>query len=137
MPKGKEDEDGKPKMSYDHVSQSRRAPQPKESKKGILKSNGKKSKFSEGFSNLYVDDDADGSKDGLDNDMISSRSDQDSPNHSERTATPESSNPRLVRMFPTRCLSPCIFSSSIPDKFFFTPFFHFSAAFFPKMPPPS
>lgn len=133
MPKDKEDENGKPKMSCDHVSQSRRAPQPKESKKGILKSNGKKSKFSEGFSNLYVDDDADGSKDGLDNDVVNSRSDQDSPSHSERTATPESSNPRLVRMFPTQCLSPCIFSSSIPDKFFFTLFFFtFQLPFSPR-----
>lgn len=135
MPKAKEDDDGKPKMSYDHVNPPRRGPQPKESKKGILKSSGKNRESSEGLSNLYVDDDPDGSKGELDNHEVSPRSDQDSPSHSERTATPESSNPRLVRKFPTQCLSPCSFSSSLPDKSFH-PLFSFQLPFFfTKMPP--
>lgn len=100
MPNAKEGENGKPKVSYDHVNKPRRAPQPKESKKGILKSNGTNRKLSEGPSALNLDDDADGSKGELDNDEVSPRSHQDSPSHSEGTATPESSNPRLVRLFP-------------------------------------
>lgn len=129
MPKAEEGENGKPKISFDHSIQPRRVPQPKESKKGILKSSGKNSKFSECFSNLYVDDDADGSKDGLDNDDISLRSEQDSPNHSERTATPESSSPRLVSMFPTQLLIPLHLLHNVTPQKFIPLFTFFSAAF--------
>ena len=95
---------GKPKVSVEQVHPTLRAPQSKGSKKGILKSKGKNHALSEALSNLYVDDEeeADSGKGELDNDNeVKSRSNQGSPDYSERTATPDSSNPRLVSTFPT------------------------------------
>ena len=104
---------GQPKISVEQVHPTRQAPMPKEAKKGILKSKGKNHKLSEALSNLYVDDEeeADSGKGELDNNNeVKSRSDQGSPDYSERTATPDSSNPRLVSIFPThsKILSPRI-----------------------------
>ena len=100
--KAKQSSNGKPKMSADQMHQSRRVPQPKASKKGILKAKGQNRKLSEGLSNLYTDDEADDSKGELDNDEVKPRSEEGSPAYSERTATLDSSNPRLVRIFPTQ-----------------------------------
>lgn len=102
MPMAKESKSSKPKTPADHMLETRRAPQAKESKKGILRSKNKTRKFSEGLSNLYLDDDEETSKDERDDDEIKPRSDHGTPDYSERTDTPESSNPRLVRIFPTQ-----------------------------------
>ena len=110
---------GKPKMSVEQVHPTHRAPQPKEAKKGILKSKGKNHKLREALSNLYVDDEeeADSSKGELDNNIeVKSRSDQGSPDYSEPTATPDSSNPRLVSIFPTHSNSYPLAASILPSK---------------------
>ncbi len=119
MPKARESGNGKPKTSTDHMHQSHQAPLSKESKRGILKSknkNSKTSKFSEGLSNLYVEDEADISKEELTNDEIKPRSNQGSPDVSERTATPDSSNPRLVTISPTQSYP----LASYPHRYFFS-----------------
>ena len=98
-----------------HTHETRPAPPAQESKKSILTSNGKNSKLSEVLSNLYVEDEPDTSKEERDNEETKLRSNQASPAHSERTATPESSNPQLVRNPPSIFLPP-IASLSSPKK---------------------
>lgn len=105
-PIAKESNNGKPKAPADHVHETRRFPQPKDCKKGILKSKNENRKLSDGLSNLYVDDEVETSKEKYDDDEIKPRSDRGTPNYSERTASPESSNPRLVRIFPPLNLIP-------------------------------
>ena len=102
MPVAKRSNNGKPRSAADLMHETRRAPQAKESKQGILKSKNKNRILSEGLSNPYDDDGADTSKEERDNPEIKPRSDRGTPECSERTATPESSNPRLVRMIPTQ-----------------------------------
>lgn len=97
----KESDNGKPKASADHMYQIRRGPQAKDAKRGILKSNNKNHNLSEDLSNLYVDGEVDSSKGERDIDEMKARSDQGTLEYSERTGSPESSNPRLVRIFPT------------------------------------
>lgn len=98
----KESSDEKPKASADQMHETRRAPSVQDSKKGILKSKNKNRKLGKTLSNLYVDDEADSSKEERNNDEIKSRRDQSTPEYSERTSTPETSNPRLVRIFATQ-----------------------------------
>ncbi|CAD6579060.1 MAG: hypothetical protein ASARMPRED_008941 [Alectoria sarmentosa] len=95
VPITKESKKGKGKASADHMHETRPAPPPKDSKKGILKSKNEKRKLSEALSSLYVDDEADTSKEERENKDIKARS-EGTPEYSERTATPESSNPRLI-----------------------------------------
>ncbi|KAL9134703.1 MAG: hypothetical protein Q9175_004116 [Cornicularia normoerica] len=95
-PIAKESNNGKPKAPADHVHETRRFPQLKDCKKGILKSKNENRKLSDGLSNLYVDDEVETSKEKCDDDEIKPRSDRGTPNYSERTASPESSNPRLI-----------------------------------------
>lgn len=103
MPVAKRSNNGKPRSAADLMHEIRRAPQAKESTQGILKSKHKNRILSEGLSNPDDDDDgADTSKEERDNAEIKPRSDRGTPECSERTATPESSNPRLVRMIPTQ-----------------------------------
>lgn len=84
------------KASADIMQETRRVPPAKESQKGILKSKNKQRQLSEALSNLYVDDEPDSSKEQHDGDETKARSDQGTPEYSERTASPDSSNPRLV-----------------------------------------
>lgn len=102
MPMATESRSSKPKAPADHMLETRRAPQAKESKKDILRSKNKTRKFSEGLSNLYLDDEADNGKEERESDEINPRNDHGTPEYSERTDTPESSNPRLVRIVPTQ-----------------------------------
>ena len=99
VPIAKESKKGQGKASADHMHETRPAPPAKESKKGILKNENRI--LSEALSSLYVDDEPDTSKEERENKDIKTRSEQGTPEY-ERTATPESSNPRLVRIFPTR-----------------------------------
>ncbi|KAF6233825.1 hypothetical protein HO173_008037 [Letharia columbiana] len=92
----KESDNGKPKASADHMYQIRRGPQAKDAKRGILKSNNKNHNLSEDLSNLYVDGEVDSSKGERDIDEMKARSDQGTLEYSERTGSPESSNPRLI-----------------------------------------
>ena len=98
----KESNSGNPKATADLMYETRRAPAARESGKGILKSKIKNSKSSEALSNLHVDDEADSTKEQRGSDDIKCRRDQDTSEYSERTASPESSNPRLVRIIPTQ-----------------------------------
>lgn len=103
MAMAKESNSGDSKATADHMHETRRALAAKESKKSILKSKNKNRKLSEALSNLLVDGEADTSKEeerGIDE--IKARSDQGTPEYPERTASPESSNPRLVRIFPNQ-----------------------------------
>ena len=90
----KEGNSKKSKASADLMPETRRVPPAKESQKGILKSKNKQ--LSDILSNLYVDDEPESSKAEHDDDETKARSDQGTPEYSERTASPESSNPRLV-----------------------------------------
>ena len=95
MPKPNESNNGKPKKAADLVRETRRAPPAKENKQGILKSKNKNRVFSEALSNLYVDDDeADASNEDRNKSEIKPRNGPTTPEYSERTATPESLNPR-------------------------------------------
>lgn len=100
MPTAKQSKKGRLKAPADHMYETRPVPKGKETQMGILKSKKMNRKLSEGLSNLYVDDEAVCSKDERDTDKIKPRSEKDILECSERTATPESSNPRLVRIFP-------------------------------------
>ncbi len=104
-PIAKESNSGNLKATADLMYETRRAPAARESGKGILKSKIKNSKSSEALSNLHVDDEVDSTKEQRSSDDIKSRTDQDIPEYSERTASPESSNPRLVRIIPTQSSS--------------------------------
>ena len=86
----------KTKASTDFIQEARRVPPTKESQKGILKSRNKHRELSNALSNLYVDDEPDSSKEEHDGDETKARSDRGTPEYSERTASPKSSNPRLV-----------------------------------------
>lgn len=109
----KEGTSKKSKASADFMQETRRVPPPKESQKGILKSKNKQRELIDALSNLYVDDDEpDSSKEEHDGDETKARSDRDTPEYSERTASPDSSNPRLVSDRPHPISSPCMLSSS-------------------------
>lgn len=97
----KESNNGKLKASADHKHETRRAPPAKENSKGILRSKSKNREFSEALSKLHVNDEAD-SKEKRGIDEIKDRSNRGTPEYSERSATPDPSNPRLVRIFPTQ-----------------------------------
>ena len=97
MAMAEESNSGDSKATADHMHETRRALPVKESKKSILKSRNKNRKLGEALSNLHLDDEADTSKEERGIDEIKARSDQDTPEYPERTASPESSNPRLVR----------------------------------------
>ena len=98
----KEGNSRKSKASAGFTQEIRRAPLAKDSSKGILKSKNKHCELSDALSKPYVDDEPDSSKEERDGDEINARSDRGTPEYSERTASPESSNPRLVRIFPTQ-----------------------------------
>lgn len=112
MDTAKEGNNKKSKASTELMQEPRRLPPAKESQKGILKSKNKQRELHDALSNLYVDDEPDNSKEERDDDETKTHSDRATPEFTERTASPESSNPRLVRIFPHSILSsPCIPSS--------------------------
>lgn len=107
----KESDSGKFKTPADHLHETCRAPPAKENNKGILKSKNKNREISEALSNFHSDDEADRSKEDRGMNVMKDRSNRGTPEYSERSPTPDSSNPRLVRLFPTQPLSPRLLSS--------------------------